>query len=53
MNPELHHDLARLLREHPTARIVSDVGASLTSGWGELQAVTWHEQDNVIELVFA
>lgn len=44
--------LAKFVTEHPDARIVTDVGFSLFSGWGDLQLVIYHLKENVIELVF-
>lgn len=41
-----------LMREHPEARIVTDVGRSAFSGWGELKGVAWHEDECTIELEF-
>lgn len=45
-------ELRRLMDEHPDARIVTDVGASLFSGWGDLYNVIWHEKEHTIELIF-
>lgn len=44
--------LFELVRQHPEARIVSDVGASMFSGFGELREAVWHSDINTIELVF-
>lgn len=44
--------LAALVAAHPTARIVTDVGANMFSGWGELQRSEWDEETNSIELFF-
>lgn len=43
--------LIQLLREHPDARVVTDVGRSMIGGWGDLQKVIYHE-NNIIELEF-
>lgn len=44
--------LLRMLAEHPEARVVTDVGASLISGWGDLKECVWIPEHNVIELMF-
>ena len=48
----LRRDLLLIMAQHPDARIVTDVGASMFSGWGDLTLVRWIEEDNVIELEF-
>lgn len=46
-------ELARVLSSLPEgARIVSDVGASLCSGWGDLKSVCYYAKDNALELIF-
>jgi hypothetical protein len=48
------NDILRdLIARYPTARIVTDVGASLFSGWGELLFAKYHEAENAIELEFS
>lgn len=44
--------LAELMAAHPDARIVTDVGASMVSGWGDLIAVMYHDDTDTIELTF-
>lgn len=44
--------LERMMREHPDARLVTDVGASMFSGWGDLRDVRWIEDFNALELTF-
>ena len=48
----MRRDLLLIMADHPDARIVTDVGASMISGWGDLVAVKYYEKPNVIELVF-
>lgn len=45
-------DLVKLVKLHPTARVVTDVGASMLSGWGDLESVEYHADVNAIELNF-
>jgi hypothetical protein len=44
--------LAEMIRAHPDAKIVTDVGCSMFSGWGKLQDMDYHQDENVIELIF-
>jgi hypothetical protein len=44
--------LLGLLQKHPDARIVSDAGASLFSGWADLKECKYHSPENAIELIF-
>lgn len=44
--------LLDMVRSNPTARIVSDVGSSMLSGWGDVKNAIYHEDQNVIELIF-
>lgn len=37
----------------PDVRIVSDVGASMFSGWGTLRRATYYAKDNTLELIFS
>lgn len=47
------YELARVLSSLPEgARIVSDAGASMFSGWGDLKSVCYYAKDNTIELIF-
>ncbi|MCA8050735.1 hypothetical protein [Burkholderia arboris] len=34
------------------ARIVTDVGVSMFSGWGDIKRVRYHSMDNALELIF-
>lgn len=51
---ELWQEVQRLLVIHPDAKIVTDVGASICSGWGTLESVELHQLDGkyFIELKF-
>lgn len=49
----MNEELIALIQAHPQARIVTDVGASLFSGWGDLCEVIFRPEDNAIELVFS
>lgn len=46
--------LNKLVAEHPDAQIVTDIGASMLSGWEELSDVVYHPEEdvNTIELIF-
>lgn len=46
-NEELQAELAKYPKD---AKVATDVGASMFSGWGEIIAVTYHERYNTIEL---
>lgn len=48
----LRDDLVRLIKDHPEARVVTGVGRSAFSGWGDLRRVKYHPKENVIELEF-
>lgn len=41
-----------LIKKYPEARIVTDVGSSMISGWGDLQDAKYHEEHQAIELIF-
>ena len=45
--------LAALLIKHPDYRVVSDVGASMFSGWGDLRSANVYHDTKVIELEFS
>jgi hypothetical protein len=49
---KVKNELIRLMREHPTAKVVTDVGSSLFSGWGVLREVQYHFEHDAIELIF-
>jgi hypothetical protein len=49
---EVRVNLIVCMARHPTANVVTDVGASLLGGWGNLIGFHYHEKDNAIELEF-
>lgn len=49
---DINRQLVKLIEEHPSAKIVTDVGASMISGWGDLKLVSYIKEYNVIELEF-
>lgn len=44
--------LAELLTKHPDYRLVTDVGMSMCSGWGDIDYANIHHDAKIIELVF-
>jgi len=49
---ELWEKVRVLLTDDPLAKIVTDVGYSLCSGWGTLERVEYHPKLHAIELFF-
>lgn len=46
-------ELADIIGELPKdVRIVTDVGASMFSGWGDIKHVHYHSKYNTLELIF-
>lgn len=47
-------ELKEILSEIPSdARVVTDVGASMCSGWGDLYKAEYTESMNILELFFS
>ena len=51
--PECVQAILALLSAQPDARIVTDIGASLTSGWADLRAVSYSPAHKTIILEFS
>jgi hypothetical protein len=46
-------DLLKVLTKYPSARIVTDVGSSMFSGWGGLQEIAVHDGGKILEMIFS
>ncbi|MDM8356577.1 hypothetical protein [Pandoraea communis] len=47
------NELAAIIGELPKdVRIVTDVGASMFSGWGDIKRLEYHSKYNALELFF-
>ena len=49
---EIFHQVSEIVHKNPDVKIVTDVGNSLMSGWGDLCAYKYHKEDKIIELMF-